>query len=73
MVVANKAGEKGVAMTFKDDGTVSHIGMHGTWQITGPREVTISISNGDKAVLRFDSTFSSYDEAAGPIRGKRWQ
>ena len=70
---AGKAGEKGVPMTFNEDGTVSHIGMHGTWQLTGPREVTITVSDGAKVVLRFDSTLSTYGQAAGPIRGRRWQ
>jgi hypothetical protein len=69
----DEVGEKGVAMTFKDDGTVSHIGMRGTWQPTGPREVTITVSDGAKVVLRFDATFSSYNQADGSVRGRRWQ
>ena len=68
----NKAGEKGVKMTFKDDGTVSHIGMHGTWDITGPRDVTIAISDRSKVVLRFDTNLTSYNQVGGAIRGRRW-
>jgi len=66
--------EKGVAMTFQKGGSVSHIGMHGKWQITGPREVTITEStDGHNYVLRFNSMLSSYDQAAGPIHGRRWK
>ena len=68
-----KAGEKGVEMTFKDDGTVAHIGMHGTWQITALLEVTITVSDGAKVVLRFDASLNSYSQPGGKIRGRRWK
>lgn len=68
-----KAGEKGVEMTFKDDGTVGHIGMSGTWQITGLLEVTITVSGGEKVLLRFDASLNSYTQPGGKLRGRRWK
>jgi len=68
---ADKQHGEGVAMTFHDDGTVSHIGMHGTWMITGPREVTITVSNGAKPVLRFDSELKSYYTTDGIVHGRQ--
>ena len=66
--------DKGVEMIFYDDGTVSHRGMRGTWHVTGPREILILESNTPgKYVLRFDSKFTAYEQAGGPIHGRRWQ
>lgn len=62
-----------VEMTFKNDGTVSHIGMRGAWQISGIREVTISVAEGAKHVLRFDLHFNTYTETTGIVRGRRWK
>jgi len=70
----DKPNDKGVQVTFKNDGSVSHVGMRGTWKITGPREVTITDSNGTtKYVLRFDPKLSGYEQFGGQIRGRHWQ
>lgn len=70
----DKSNDKGVQVAFKDDGSVSHIGMRGTWKITGPREVTITDSNGTtKYVLRFDPKLTGYEQSGGLIRGRHWQ
>ena len=67
--------DRGVEMTFKDEPTVSHIGMRGTWKITGPREVTL-IEGGVTHVFRFDQKITEYQKVGGtgkPIFGRRWQ
>jgi len=69
---ADKPNDKGVQMTFREDGTVSHIGMHGTWETTGPRDVTITVSDGAKVVLRFDVFMKSYYQVGGKIHGRIW-
>ena len=51
----------GVAVNFHADGTVEHIGMRGTWRITGPCEVTIRTDDREQFVLRFNASLSAYD------------
>ncbi|MDB5387139.1 MAG: hypothetical protein JWM11_2785 [Planctomycetaceae bacterium] len=65
--------DKGVQMTFKDDPSVSHIGMRGSWKLTGNREVTITESTGEKRVLRFDQNLTEYQQVGGKINGRRWK
>jgi hypothetical protein len=69
----HKAGENGVEMKFSANGKVSHIGMHGTWKITGLRDVTITISSAEKRVLRFDTPMKSYAEVPTGGSGKIWK
>jgi hypothetical protein len=65
--------EKGIEMTFKDDPTVAHVGMHGNWKITGNREVTIIDSGNTKTVLRFDENVTEYRQVGGNLLGHRWK
>ena len=69
----DKPDDKGIQMTFKENGDVSHIGMRGKWKITGPREATIVDSTGIKIVLRFDEKLTAYERFGGAIQGRHWQ
>jgi hypothetical protein len=60
-------------MTFLPDGTVSHIGMKGTWVITGARELTFVEEKGEKRIFRFDANLKSYRQTNGQIYGKTWE
>ena len=62
-----------VVMTFKEDGTVSHIGMHGTWKITGRNEVKLVESGSRVRTFRFDEALQTYKqvEKSDPIHGSR--
>lgn len=62
---------EGVATTFFADGTVRHIGMRGTWRITGPCEVTISTEEKEQFVLRFNASLSAYEANRHNVSGHR--
>lgn len=72
---SDKPNDRGVEMTFTDDGIVSHIGMRGTWQAVGPREITIQEIGGAKSkfLMRFDPKITAYEQVGGPLHGRRWQ
>jgi hypothetical protein len=65
--------QKGVETTFKDQPLVTHVGLCATWNVTGPREVTIQANTGTKYVLRFDPQMTSYQTDDGTIFGRRWK
>jgi len=65
-------GEPGVQMTFKDDDTVSHRGMHGRWRIASPRLVILTISNGDTMYLRFNASLTTYVSLGRGFGGDRF-
>jgi hypothetical protein len=51
----------GVMLTFRPDGVAEHIGMHTTWRITGPSEVTLSADGDGKYVLHFNSSLHAFE------------
>ena len=61
----------GVATTFHADGSVGHVGMRGTWQITGPCEVTIRTDDDGQFVLRFNASLSAYEADRRNVSGHR--
>jgi len=64
-------GQRDVVMTFAEDGTVSHRGMHGKWKITSPREVQIDSSQG-LLILHFDGPIKNYNRVGkDPVHGSR--
>src|SRR4051812_33435006 len=44
----------GVPVEFAADGSVQHEGLHGTWKITGPSEITVQPEDDGAFVLRFN-------------------
>jgi hypothetical protein len=62
---------EGVATTFRADGSVEHVGMHGTWRITGPCEVTIQTDAHEQFVLRFNASLSAYEADRSNVSGHR--
>jgi hypothetical protein len=60
-----------VVMTFKEDGSVSHRGMHGKWEIAGPRRVILKIDNGDIMTFRFNTTLTHYVSLGRDFGGDR--
>jgi hypothetical protein len=68
-----KPGDRGVEMTFKTDGTVSHRGMKAKWKITADRDVSLDFDNGDQMVLRFDTAMKSYQAVSREYRGVIWE
>lgn len=69
---SSKPTDKGVEMTFFPDGKVSHIGMKGTWVISGARELTLVEDKGEKRILKFDASLKSYRQTNGQVYGKTW-
>jgi hypothetical protein len=66
------AKETDVFMDFREDGTVSHRGMRGTWSIVGPRDVKLVENGGRTFVLRFNAACESYKSVVGPeLHGQR--
>jgi hypothetical protein len=63
--------DPGVVMTFKEDGSVSHRGMHGKWEIAGPRRVILKIDNGDVMTFRFNTTLTHYVSLGRGFGGDR--
>jgi hypothetical protein len=61
----------GVPVTFRGDRTVEHIGMRGTWRISGPNEVAISTEEGDRYHLRFNTSLSAYEGDKHNVSGVR--
>ena len=63
----------GVPVTFRCDGTVEHIGMHGTWRVSGPSEVTITTQDSDRGryILRFNTSLSAYEADLHNVSGIR--
>ena len=64
----------GVPVTFRCDNTVEHIGMRGTWKVSGPSEVTITTQDGDRTlfyVLRFNTSLSAYEANRDNVSGVR--
>ena len=61
----------GVPMTFRDESAVEHIGMRGTWRISGPSEVTITTEDGDRYLLRFNTSLSAYEADHHNVSGVR--
>lgn len=59
-----------VKMTFTVDGHVSHIGMHGTYEVTGPRRVVLDTSAGIY-VFRFDADLQHYASMGRGWGGER--
>jgi hypothetical protein len=51
----------GVVAVFHGDGVVEHIGMRGTWVITGPDEVTITTAGDGLYVLHFDTSWRTFE------------
>ena len=62
---------EGVATAFNPNGTVVHIGMRGTWRITGPCEVTIHTDAGEQFILRFNASLSAYEADRSNVSGHR--
>ena len=62
---------EGVATKFHSDGTVDHMGMHGTWRITGPCEITIRADEQEQFVLRFNASLSAYEGDRRNVSGCR--
>ena len=62
---------QGVQMTFRCDHTVEHIGMQGTWRVSGPSEVTITTREKARYVLRFNTSLSAYEADRDEISGSR--
>jgi hypothetical protein len=60
-----------VQMTFRDDGTVSHRGMHGRWTLASPRLVVLSISDGDTMYLHFNAELTHYTSLGRGFGGDR--
>lgn len=66
------AKETDVFLDFRDDGTVSHRAMRGTWTIVGSRDVKLVENGGRTFVLRFNNTLENYKSVAGPeLHGRR--
>ena len=62
----------GVPVTFRCDGTVEHIGMRGTWRVSGPSEVTITTQDSDRRfVLHFNTSLSAYEADHRDVSGIR--
>lgn len=61
----------GVTVTFRADATVEHIGMRGTWRVSGPSEVTINTEEGERYVLRFNTSLSAYEADHRNVSGVR--
>jgi hypothetical protein len=62
---------EGVATTFRADGSVHHIGMRGSWRITGPCEVTIQTEDREQFILRFNASLSAYAADRQNVSGVR--
>jgi hypothetical protein len=62
---------EGVALTFLNDGSVQHAGLHGTWKITGPSEVTVQPNDDDRFILRFNSSLKSFTGDRRGVTGER--
>jgi hypothetical protein len=61
----------GVTVTFRGDRTVEHVGMRGTWRISGPSEVAICTEEGDRYHLRFNTSLSAYEGDNHNVSGVR--
>jgi hypothetical protein len=62
---------RGVAVTFRSDGTVEHIGLRGTWRISGPSEITVTPQDDDPYVLRLNTSLSAYEADQHNVSGVR--
>lgn len=47
-------------MTFRDDGTVSHRGMHATWKLDSPHVITLQTDYGDTVRFHFNETLTHW-------------
>lgn len=67
------AKETDVFLDFREDGTVSHRGMNGTWTITGPNEIKLIENGGRTLILQFDARLESYRCVSGApdLSGRR--
>lgn len=61
----------GVATSFHSDGTVDHLGLHGTWRITGPCEITIRADEHEQFILRFNASLSAFEGDRKNVSGCR--
>lgn len=62
---------RGVPVTFRCDGTVEHIGMRGTWRVSGPSEVTITTQDSERYILRFNTSLNAYEADHHNVSGIR--
>jgi hypothetical protein len=60
-----------VQMSFREDGTVSHRGMHGIWKIASPRVVFLTVEKGESIRLHFDAKLTHYSALCRGISGDR--
>jgi hypothetical protein len=67
-----KNRETDVFLDFREDGTVRHRGMHGTWSIIGPRQIKLIEDRGRTLIFQFDSNLESYKCISGAeLKGRR--
>ncbi len=62
---------EGVTTVFRPNGTVEHVGMSGTWRITGPCEVTLMAEGWYQFILRFNASLSAYEGDHRGVSGHR--
>ena len=70
---SGRSNETDVFLDFREDGKVSHRGMHGTWSIVGAREVKLIEDHGRTLIFQFDSKLESYKCTSGAteLKGRR--
>lgn len=61
----------GVPVAFHAEGAVDHIGLKGTWRITGPSEVTIHTTDDEQFVVRFNASLTAYEADYRKVLGIR--
>src|SRR4051794_27669900 len=61
----------GVALKFSDDGSVHHVGLNGSWKITGPNEVTVHPDDDAPFVLRFNASLTTFIGDRRGVSGER--
>jgi hypothetical protein len=64
-------GRDSVVMTFRGDGSVSHVGMGGSWEIKAPQRLLLRINNGDRMTLRFNTLLDRYVSLGRGFGGRR--
>lgn len=61
----------GVDVIFRESGAVEHLGLRGSWKITGPSEVTVKSEDGGDYLLRFNASQTAYTGDRQQVHGNR--
>jgi hypothetical protein len=60
----------GVPLEFSASGAVNHPGLHGTWKVTGPNEVTVQPDDDGAFVLRFNASMTLFEGNRRGVTGE---